>query len=280
MSEIIERASVQPTTKKRISLYQPKQEGLKFPEIPEFASVADERLYRKQHLVAACRAFDLHHFDYGFAGHLTVRDPEHPELYWTNPMCVHFSEVKLSNLILADHKGRVVEGDYAINQAGFVLHAAVHEAHQDIVAMCHAHTLYGTAWAATGRKLDPISQDACAFFEDHVVIDDEAGQVAVEEEAGCTVAGWFKGVRAAIHKNHGLLTASRHSIDEAAFWFIALERACQQQLLVEASGITPTMVTPERARYSREHVGSPFIGWLHFQTIYDQLVKQQPDMFD
>ncbi|SDH01964.1 class II aldolase/adducin family protein [Paraburkholderia phenazinium] len=280
MSETIEHHAVQPTAKKRISLYQPKQEGLKFPEIPEFATSAEERLYRKKHLVAACRAFDLHHFDYGFAGHLTVRDPEHPELYWTNPMCVHFSEVKLSNLILADHKGHVVEGDYAINQAGFVLHAAVHEAHPDIVAMCHAHTVYGTAWATTGRKLDPISQDACAFFEDHVVIDDEAGQVAVEEEAGGTVAAWFKNVRAAIHKNHGLLTASRHSIDEAAFWFIALERACQQQLLVEASGIKPTMVTPERARYSREHVGSPFIGWLHFQTIYDQLVAQQPDMFE
>ena len=280
MSEATEQTNIKPATKKRISLYQPKQEGLKFPEIPNSANFAEERLYRQKHLVAACRAFALHGFDYGFAGHLTVRDPEHPELYWTNPMCVHFSEVKLSNLILADHNGKVVQGDYAINQAGFVLHAAVHEAHPDIVAMCHAHTVYGTAWASTGRKLDPISQDACAFFEDHAVIDDEAGQVAVEEEAGCTVAGWFEDARAAIHKNHGLLTASRHSIDEAAFWFIALERACQQQLMIEATGIKPTMVTPERARYSREHVGSPFIGWLHFQTLYDQLVAQQPDMFE
>lgn len=41
-------------------------------------------------------------------------------------------------------------------------------------------------------------------------------------------------MRAATHQNHGLLTASRHSIDEAAFWFIALERCCQQQLLIEA----------------------------------------------
>ena len=123
-------------------------------------------------------------FDYGFAGHLTIRDPEHPELYWTNPMAVHFSQVKVSNLILADHEGKVVEGRHAINRAGFVLHAAVHEAHPDIVAMCHAHTVYGTAFAALGRPLDPITQDAAAFFEDHVVIKDEAGQVAVEVKAG------------------------------------------------------------------------------------------------
>jgi len=263
-----------------ISIYQPKQEGLIFPQVPTFATHAEERQHRKERLVAACREFAVQGFDYGFAGHLTIRDPEFPELYWTNPMCVHFSQVKISNLILADHKGKVVEGNNALNRAGFVLHAAVHEAHPDILAMCHAHTVYGTAFSALGRPLDPITQDAAAFFEDHVVIKDEAGQVAVEEKAGMSVCDYFKGVKAAIHQNHGLLTASRHSIESAAFWFIALERCCQQQLLVEATGIKPVMVSPERSRYSREHVGSEYIGWLHFQPIYEHLAKTQPDMFD
>ena len=264
---------------KRISVYQPEQAGLIFPEIPEFKSAAEERQHRKERLVVACRAFDQQGYDYGFAGHLTVRDPEHPELYWTNPMCVHFSQVKVSNLILVDHDGRVVEGEHAVNRAGFVLHAAVHEAHPDIIAMCHAHTIHGTAFAALGKKLEPITQDAAAFFEDHVVIGEEAGQVAVEVKGGNRVANAFAGVKAAIHQNHGLLTASRHSIDSAAFWFIALERCCQQQLLIDATGIAPKLVPPERARYSREHVGSDYIGWLHFQTIYNQIAQTQPDLF-
>lgn len=266
--------------KGNISIYQPTQAGRIFPDVPTFNDVDAERLYLKQRLVAACRAFALEGFDYGFAGHLTIRDPARPELYWTNPMCVHFAQVKVSNLILVDHSGHVIEGDYAVNRAGFVLHAAVHEANPDILAMCHAHTVYGTAFAALGRPLDPISQDAAAFFEDHIVIKDEAGQVAVEEKAGLAVADWFKGVKAAIHQNHGLLTASRHSIEAAAFWFIALERCCRQQLLVDATGQTPLLIPPDRSRYSREHVGSEYIGWLHFQTIYDYLAKTQPDMFD
>ena len=264
---------------KRVSIYQPEQPGLIFPEIQEFKTVVQERQHLKERLVAACRAFAQQGFDYGFAGHLTVRDPEHPELYWTNPMAVHFSQVKVSNLILVDHEGSVKEGTHAVNRAGFVLHAAVHQAHPDIVAMCHAHTVYGTAFAALGKKLEPITQDAAAFFEDHVVIGDEAGQVAVEVKGGNRVANAFKGVKAAIHQNHGLLTASRHSIDSAAFWFIALERCCQQQLMIDATGIPPKLVTPERARYSREHVGSDYIGWLHFQPIFDQLAQTQPDMF-
>ena len=284
MQEAIARESAQqaaqPHKDQRQSIYDPVQQGLIYPKRPAFATNAEERQYRKERLVAACRAFALHNLDYGFAGHLTIRDPETPELYWTNPMCVHFSQVRVSNLILVDHAGRVVEGKYAVNRAGFVLHAAVHAENPDILAMCHAHSVYGTAFAALGRPLEPFTQDACAFFEDHAVIRDQAGQVAVEEEAGASVCSHFKGVKAVIHQNHGLFTSSRHSIEAAAFWFIALERCCQQQLAIEATPHTPVKVPPESARYSREHVGSDYIGWLHFQALWEQIAVTQPDMFD
>lgn len=260
------------------SIYEPAQPGLIYPEMPSFASADEERRYRKEHLVGACRMFAKQKFDYEFAGHLTVRDPERTNLYWTNPMAVPFSAVSMSNLILVDHDGMVIEGDYAVNRAGFVLHAAVHEDHPDIIAMCHAHTVYGTAWAATGRELDPISQDAAAFFEDHCVIDEEADKVAVEVEAGNKVSAAFGKYRAAIHRNHGLLTASRHSIDAAAFWFLALERCCQQQLAMAASGIDPVLVPTEKACYSREHAGSEYISWLHFQPHYQEALSENPDM--
>lgn len=35
-----------------------------------------------------------------------------------------------------------------------------------------------------------------------------------------------------------------------------------------------------RARYSRENVSSEYIGWSHFQAIWNQLVETQTDMFD
>src|SRR5437764_15001219 len=116
----------------RTSIYQPEQAGLIFPELPKHTSPTAHRQHLKERLVGACRAFALQGFDYGFAGHLTIRDPENPSLYWTNPMAVHFSQVKLSNLILANHEGRVVEGRHAINRPGVVLHAASHEDHHGI----------------------------------------------------------------------------------------------------------------------------------------------------
>ncbi len=267
-------------SKGRFSVYQPEQEGLIFPEIPTFKSVGEERLYRKTHLVAACRIFAKYGYDYGFAGHLTVRDPEHPNLYWTNPMCVHFADVRMSNIVLADHSGQVVEGKYAINRAGFVLHASVHRLRPEVMAMCHAHTSYGSAFCATGRPLDPISLDACSFFEDQAVVGKNPGIVTVEGESGIDIAEAMGGARAILHQNHGLLTTSKHSIDAAAWWFIALETCCRAQLAVEASGMKIQLVPPELARYNRKHAGTSFIAWLHFQTLYNHIAKRQPDMFD
>ncbi|MCJ2085441.1 hypothetical protein MKK88_05460 [Methylobacterium sp. E-005] len=80
-------------------------------------------------------------------------------------------------------------------------------------------------------------------------------------------------------RNHGLLTCSQHSIDGAAFWFIALARACQRQLLVEATGIRPQLLSEKTARYSREHVASADIGWLHLRTLYGHIAETRPDMF-
>jgi ribulose-5-phosphate 4-epimerase/fuculose-1-phosphate aldolase len=68
-------------------------------------------------------------------------------------------------------------------------------------------------------------------FENQVVIGKSAGAVAVEEKSGVGVAKAFGDARAALHMNHGLLTSSHHSIDDAAWWFIALEQCCKARSL-------------------------------------------------
>lgn len=264
----------------RISIYQPEQSGLKFPKQPAFESLEKERTHRKQRLVAGCRAFAMNNFDYGMAGHISVRDPEHSGLYWTNPMAVHFSQVKMSNLILADHEGRVVEGQHAINRAGFIVHASVHEAHPDVVAMCHAHTPHGTAWCSTGKPIQPYNQDAACFYQNHAVVSDDGGAVTVFTDQGQGVVKAFAENRAVLHKSHGILTASRHSVDDAVFWFIAMDRCCHVQLLLEASATRPELMDDAAALHSATHVGSDYVGWLHFQPVYDQVVAANPDMFD
>jgi len=71
----------------------------------------------------------------------------------------------------------------------------------------------------------------------------------------------------------------RLTVDEAAWWFICMERAAQSQLLAEAAG-TPEVWSAESARGVAGALGSPGFGWLSFQTLWDEVVDSDPDLFE
>ncbi|MDA8342170.1 MAG: class II aldolase/adducin family protein [Actinomycetota bacterium] len=242
-----------------------------------FESVDAERRHRKQRLAAAFRLFSRFGFDEGVAGHITARDPEHPDLFWVNPFGTYFGHIRVSDLILVDHRGNVVEGDAPVNTAAFVIHSQVHAARPDVVAAAHAHSLYGKAFSSLGRTLDPITQDVCAFYEDHGLFDDYTG-VVVDVDEGKRIAAALGGHKAAILRNHGLLTVG-HSVDEAAWWFITMERSCQAQLVAEAAG-NPVHIDADMALRTRGQVGSHTAGWFSFQPLFDRIVREQPDLLE
>src|SRR5246127_1977774 len=138
----------------------------RLPRYPTFASVEEERLHRKQRLAAGFRLFGKFGFDEGVAGHITVRDPEHLDRFWVNPFGMNFKHIRVSDLICVDHSGEVVEGNALVNRAAFAIHSQVHQARPDVIAAAHSHSLHGKAWSSLGRVLDPITQDAFAFFAD------------------------------------------------------------------------------------------------------------------
>lgn len=78
--------------------------------------------------------------------------------------------------------------------------------------------------------------------------------------------------------NHGLLSVG-DSVDEAAWWFISMERCCQAQILAESVG-KPFLVASETARLTHSQVGSPYIGWFSFQSLYEMIVSQEPDLLE
>jgi ribulose-5-phosphate 4-epimerase/fuculose-1-phosphate aldolase len=250
---------------------------LTIPMPPSFSSVEEERLHRKQRLAAAFRMFSKCGFDEGVAGHITARDPELTDHFWVNPFGMHFGQIRVSDLILVDDRGEVVEGGRPVNAAAFAIHSQVHRARPDVIAAAHAHSLYGKSWSSLGRLLDPITQDACAFYGDHALFDDYTG-VVLDTEEGRRISGALGQRKAVILRNHGLLTVGE-SVDEAAWWFLTMERSCQAQLLAEAAG-TPVLIDEAAAELTASQVGSRIAGWFSFQPIWDRITREQPDLFE
>ncbi|WP_329084760.1 MULTISPECIES: class II aldolase/adducin family protein [unclassified Streptosporangium] len=243
----------------------------------KFETVEEERRHRRERLAAALRLFGRFGFEEGVAGHITVRDPEHTDHFWVNPFGVSFKHIKVSDLILVNHEGQVVEGRHHVNQAAFAIHSMVHQARPDVVAAAHSHSVYGKALSSLGTLLEPLTQDACAFYEDHALFDDYTG-VVVETEEGRRIAQALGSHKAVILRNHGLLTVG-DSVDAAAWWFITMERSCQAQLLAKAAGPT-VQITHENAKLTHGQIGNDVVGWINFQPLHDQITAAEPDLFD
>ena len=240
-------------------------------------SIEQERLHRKQMLAASFRLFSKFGFDEGVAGHITARDPERTDHFWVNPFGMHFGHIRVSDLLLVRHDGHIVEGEGLLNQAAFAIHSQVHAARPDVIGAAHAHSVYGKSWSTLGRLLDPITQDACAFFGDHVLFNDYTG-VVLDPEEGKRIAYALGDKKAAILRNHGNLTVG-HTVEEAVWWFITMERSCQAQLMAEAAG-KPVLIDAEMATLTGTQVGSHVAGWFSYQPLFARITREQPDLFD
>ncbi|MEU7223269.1 class II aldolase/adducin family protein [Streptomyces chrestomyceticus] len=248
---------------------------LHFALPPQHATVEEERRHRKERLAAALRLFGRFGFEEGVAGHITARDPEFTDCFWVNPFGMSFKHITVGDLILVNHEGKVVEGRYHVNQAAFAIHAQVHRARPDVVAAAHSHSVYGRALSTLGELLDPITQDVCAFYEDHALFDDYTG-VVVDEEEGRRIAVALGPHKAVILRNHGLLTVG-DSVDAAAWWFITMERSCQVQLTARAAG-KPVLIDHANAVHTREQLGNDLVAWINYQPLYQQMTRSEPDL--
>jgi ribulose-5-phosphate 4-epimerase/fuculose-1-phosphate aldolase len=125
-----------------------------------------------------------------------------------NPLSQHFSLISVSDLILVNEDGQVVEGDEPINAAAFAIHSEIHKARPDVDAACHAHSVYGKAFSAFGRELDMMTQDSLRFWKSHGVYDNFGG-VVLDREEGRRIANALGNGKAVILQNHGLLTVGK-----------------------------------------------------------------------
>jgi len=195
---------------KELTSLQAISQGVCLPGIPIFSSHDRQRAWILEHMAGAFRVFARKGFTEGMSGHISVRDPEHPHTFWTNPLGKHFGTLRAADMVLVDYEGHVVGGNQTrpANAAGFLIHSAIHKARPDVHAACHCHGKAGKAWSTFARKLEMINQDVTYFYGDAQAVYEEFGGVVLSEEEGKRLAAALgpKG-KGMILRNHGLLVS-------------------------------------------------------------------------
>ncbi|MDA0629443.1 class II aldolase/adducin family protein, partial [Acinetobacter baumannii] len=92
---------------------------------------------------------------------ISARVPGQPDQFLINPYGMLFDEITASSLVKVDHEGRpLMETEYDVNPAGFVIHSAIHDGRPEVQCVLHTHTRYGVAVSAQKEGLLPISQQS------------------------------------------------------------------------------------------------------------------------
>ena len=107
----------------------------------------------------------------------------------------------INDSLQIDHNGDVLISGASgsrYNQAAFAIHAVIHNRRPDVLAVCHSHSLYGTAFASlyvfrippfpveltiSGALPDWINQDSLVFYDDLSLYPDFGGVVLAETES-------------------------------------------------------------------------------------------------
>lgn len=190
----------------------------------------------REELAAAYQLAALHRMTDHIYTHISARVPGEEHHFLLNAYGLMFDEVSASNLVKVDLQGNVLldTTGLGINQAGFIIHGAIHEHRHDAMCVMHTHTQAGIAVSAQKDGLRMLSQHAMRFHG-KVAYHDYEGVVLDMNERDHILQN-LGALSVLILRNHGLLVCGE-SIRDAFDQMYYLERACQIQVAAQSSGV-------------------------------------------
>ena len=194
---------------------------------------AEEWQARKE--LAACYRLMVHYrmTDMVYT-HISARIPGTEQIL-INAFGLMFEEVTASNLVKIDLDGTIVDDPtgLGVNNAGYVIHSAVHGARPDVACVIHAHTSAQMAVSCEEEGLLPLTQHAMRFYG-RIGYHDYEG-IALDPAERERLVADLSTHEALILRNHGTLALGA-TVGAAFTNMYYLERACQAQVMAQSTG--------------------------------------------
>jgi ribulose-5-phosphate 4-epimerase/fuculose-1-phosphate aldolase len=227
-------------------------------------------------LAAAFRLAARFGWHESIANHFSLAVGDDGGRFLLNPWGLHFSEIRASDLLVVDAKGKVVEGEGEVDQTAACIHGPIHARLPHARCVLHTHMPYATALSSLeGMRLEPIHQNATRFY-DLVAYDDEFGGLALEVEEGERICAALGNKSALFMANHGV-TVVGGSVAEAFDDLYYLEMACRNQVLALSTGRKLKSMPEAVARRTAEQWRETWEPAAHFAALKRILDKEEPD---
>ena len=221
----------------------------------------------KQQLIAAGKVLVAEGQDDFTRGHISMRVPGNPKLFFMKPHSVGLDEITMKNILIIDLEGNVVAGT-ARRHSEVYIHSEIFKVRADVNCVIHTHPTYSVALSATGRPIKAYSQPG-AMFAGEVGVYNDTITLIRSHAMGAGVAKALDRGRAVLLKNHGIVITGK-TIEEAVIGTIMLENAATIQLLTEAAGDPAPEFPPDDVAKFKQEIGQPE----QFKINFDYLARR------
>merc|ERR1719348_874452 len=213
-----------------------------------------EKLLRCK-LAAVYRLIDLNGWSQGIYNHITARISQDSEHFLLNPFGLMYSEITASSLAKVNMQGEVVEEgttNFGVNQAGFLLHSAIHQGRPDIKCILHLHTPSIVAVSTMKCGLLPLCQEACligdlSYHSYNGIVVDPAERDSIGKDLGPNNKVMFL-------RNHGVVCCGK-TIEEAYLNTVHTVLACDTQLKMMPLGLDNLVLIDDETRRKTYEIG-------------------------
>lgn len=194
------------------------------------------------------------------ANHFSLAVNEDGTQFLINPNQVHFSSVRASDLLLLDaNDPAALDRPDAPDPTAWGLHGAVHRRCPHARCVMHAHSIFSTVLATLADStLPPIDQNTATFY-DRVVIDEQFGGLAFEDEGErCAAMLTDPSKKVMVMGNHGVLILG-NSVADAFNRLYYFERAAETYIRALQTGqplrVIPHEVAEKTAQELQDYPG-------------------------
>ncbi len=213
------------------------------------------------------------------ANHFSLAVNDDGTQFLINPNQAHFSRIRASDLLLLDaNEPETLSRPMSPDPTAWGLHGAVHRRCPHARCVMHAHSIHATVLASLAdSRLPPIDQNTATFYN-RVVIDEQFGGLAFEDEGErCATLLTDPSKKVMIMGNHGVLVLG-DSVGDAFNRLYYFERAAETYIRALQTGQPLRLIPPDIAeKTARELEDYPGQAAAHLAAIREILDHENAD---
>jgi len=214
----------------------------------------------------------------GICNHFSVEVPGQPGTFLLNPQGLHWSEIKVSDIITVATDGTLIDGKHAPEPTAFFIHSGIHRNVASASVVLHTHMPSATTLAC----LDPgevihCTQNSLRWFN-RISYDKDYNGLALDHSEGNRMAALMKDNRVLFLANHGVVVVGPN-MAEAFDDLYYLERACEVQINAMQTGQPLSVIQEQHGEHAYQQIMTDRTQcYSHLEAIIRILLRESPEL--